>query len=475
MDHRRLHVSINTPQKPSKIIALLALVFAFALPFILVKTFPHKQKPRFTNKSMALPTIIPLHSDTKEITAKTKVDPIEIKSAETKLESNSEKTQDRAAFQKNAVMHVNPQHTIKARPGDTLTSVFLRLGLSVKTLQQILHDTPRAKMLTKIQAGQEIQFVIKNKQLVQMTFPYSNTQYIVLYRNQTKYEIQVHTRKTTSQNHFLTATVHGSLYGSAKRNNIPTKLIQQMTEILAWDINFAKDVHSGDQFTISYNVLFIKDKPVGIGDILAVSYRNNGHNFQAIRHTDRTGHSDYYAPNGNSLKKAFNRYPLQFSHISSTFTLSRYHPILHYSRPHKGVDLAAPIGTPIHATADGRIEVIGRQGDYGNMIKIKHNKTYSTIYGHMLRFQKGLSRGNFVRLGQVIGYVGQSGLADGPHCHYELHINNQPRNPSTVPLPRGNPLVGQELATFKVNATRLLAQMNLFKNTRVATRSLVKN
>ena len=129
------------------------------------------------------------------------------------------------------------------------------------------------------------------------------------------------------------------------------------------------------------------------------------------------------------------------------------------------MDLAARIGTPIHATADGRIEFIGRQGAYGNMIKIKHNNTYSTIYGHLLKFQKGLSRGAFVQIGQVIGYVGQSGLADGPHCHYEFHINNQPRNPATVQLPRGNPLSGHELVAFKANTRTLLAQMHMSQPT----------
>ncbi len=465
MDHRQLHISINAPEKPSKIIALIALVFAFALPFILVKMFPHKQKSQFTNHVMALPKIYLPHTAVDQTLVKT-----EIHSAEIKHNTGNDKTKIPNTFQKNTAAHVNFQQTIKTRPGDTLSSVFVRLGLSIKTLQQILHDTPQAKMLSNIKAGQNIKFVIKNRQLVKMTLPYSNTQYIVLYRNRTKYEVKIHSRKTSSHSQYFMATVHGSLYNTAKQNNIPTTLIQQMTAILASNINFSKDVQSGDQFIIVYNALFIKDKQVGIGDILAVSYRNNGHDFQAIRHTNRSGYSDYFAPNGSSLKKAFNRYPIQFSHISSMFSLSRYHPILHYARPHKGVDLAARIGTPIHATADGRIEIIGRQGAYGNMIKIKHNQTYSTIYGHMLKFQKGLSRGSFVHLGQVIGYVGQSGLASGPHCHYEFHINNQPKNPTTVQLPRGNPLYGRELATFKANANKMLAQINLFKNTRVATK-----
>ena len=465
MDHRKFHVSINTPEKPSKILALLALIFAFALPFILVKTFPHKQKTTFVNQSTTLPKIKSTPSGFAHPTENTRNNPSNVKP-----KPPMAKTQPRTLPQKNRALQENRQQTITTRQGDTLTSLFVRLGLSTKTLQQILHDTPQAKLLSKIKAGEQIQFSIKNKQLVQMNLPLNNTQHIVLYRERSKYKIKVYSLKTKNKNQFLTATIHGSLYGTAKQNNIPTKLIRQMTEILARDINFTKDVHTGDQFTIIYNVLFINNKQVGIGDILAVSYRNNGHDFQAIRHTNRAGKADYFTPNGNSLKKAFNRYPIRFSHISSTFSLSRYHPILHYARPHKGVDLAAPIGTPIHATADGRVEIIGRQGAYGNMIKIMHNKTYSTIYGHMLKFQKGVSRGSYVHIGQVIGYVGQSGLASGPHCHYELHVNNQPRNPSTIQLPGGSPLIGHELAIFKANANRLLAQIQLFKNTHLAMR-----
>lgn len=183
------------------------------------------------------------------------------------------------------------------------------------------------------------------------------------------------------------------------------------------------------------------------------------------------GHSDYYSPQGTSLKNAFNRYPLRFSHISSTFSLSRYHPILHYRRPHRGVDLAAPIGTPILATGNGRIEIIGRQSGYGNMIKIKHNKSYSTIYGHMLRFQKGLSKGSYIKKGQVIGYVGQTGLASGPHCHYEFHINHQPKNPTTVNLPKGDSIPAREMTSFKANTNTLLAQLKSYETGRLANSS----
>jgi murein DD-endopeptidase MepM/ murein hydrolase activator NlpD len=236
-----------------------------------------------------------------------------------------------------------------------------------------------------------------------------------------------------------------------------------MTQILNKEIDFAHSIRAGDKFSIAYDAIYVENKKVGIGDILAVSYTNRGKLVQAVRHTKANGDVDYYTPQGESLKKAFSRYPIKFSHISSTFALSRYHPILHYKRAHKGIDLAAPIGTPIQATGDGIITIIDRHNGYGNMIKIKHDKKYSTVYGHMLKFQKGLSRGSKVKRGQVIGYVGQTGLATGPHCHYELHVNNQPKNPTTIGIPTAAPVPSREMAAFKAKTRTLFSKLKLFE------------
>ena len=271
-----------------------------------------------------------------------------------------------------------------------------------------------------------------------------------------------------THNQYVTATLNGSLYTTAKRMNIPYKLIQQMAEIFTWDIDFAKDVRAGDQFSILYTAFYINDKQVGTGDILAVTYNNHGKIHEAVRHTTAYGGHDYFTPQGTSLKKAFSRYPVNFSHISSTFNLSRQHPILHYRRPHRGIDLAAPLGTPIRATGDGRITYIGRQNGYGNVIKINHQTIYSSVYAHLLRFQKGLSKGSVIHRGQIIGYVGQSGLASGPHCHYEFHINHQAQNPTTVALPRALPIASKELAAFKAQATHLLASLKLYESSKFA-------
>lgn len=353
--------------------------------------------------------------------------------------------------------------TVITHSGDSLASLFKQVGLSSQLLQTLLLNNKHAKILSNIKTNQRIRFLIEKNVLQKMIIPVSTTQFLVIYKKDNQYISTLKSRKMSTHTDYLTATVKGSLYASAKRANIPYKLIKQMTDIFNWEMDFIKDIRSGDRFTILYEAFYIEDKLVSIGDIIAVSYNNNGKKHQAIRHIDQSGDTEYFTPEGTSLKKAFSRYPVKFSHISSTYSLSRYHPILHYRRPHKGVDLAAPIGTPIYATGDGRVEQIERDSAYGNMVKVSHNKMYASLYAHLLKFQKGLSRGDRVKRGQVIGYVGQTGLADGPHCHYEFHVNHQPKNPSTIALPRSSPIGRREMPSFKAKAATLFAQLKLFE------------
>ena len=306
--------------------------------------------------------------------------------------------------------------------------------------------------------------MIDNHELQKIIVPVSTTQFLLVSKKDKQYITELKSRELSTHTDYLTATVRGSLYGTAKRLNISYKLVKQMTDIFNWEIDFIKDIRAGDQFTILYEAFYIEDKLVSTGDIIAVSYTNKGVKHQAIRHINEAGDTEYFTPEGKSLKKAFSRYPVKFTHISSTYSLSRYHPILHYRRPHKGVDLAAPIGTPIYATGDGRIAQIERDSAYGNMVKVSHSKTYASLYAHLLKFQKGLSRGDRVKRGQLIGYVGQTGLADGPHCHYEFHVNNQPKNPSTIALPQSSPITKREMASFQAKAATLFAQLKLYED-----------
>lgn len=419
-------------KKPSNSLLFITVFIAFVLSAFLINSLFNKHKINYAHKTLSLPKLAPQTSEPEE------------------------STKD------------NGWTIIKTRSGDSLATIFKRAGLSRQTLQAVLNKNPHSKALTSIKPEQEIRLMIHDQALDKLIIPISNTQFLVVSNKGKQYVSTIKSRKMDCHNDFITATISGSLYGTAKRLNIPAKLIRQMTEIFNWEIDFAREIRSGDQFSIVYQAYYIEDKLVSTGDIIAVTYTNHGVTHQAIRHQNAAGDFDYYTAQGTSLKKAFSRYPVKFSHISSTYSLSRYHPVLHYRRPHKGVDLAAAIGTPIYATGDGRIEVIDRHNGYGNMIKISHSKMYSSLYAHLLRFKKGLSKGAHVKRGEIIGYVGQTGLADGPHCHYEFHVNHQPRNPSTVELPRASPVHPREIAAFKSKANTILSQLKLYEKASLA-------
>lgn len=357
---------------------------------------------------------------------------------------------------------------LKPEPGDSLTSIFKKQGLSAKVLQNLLHDNPRNPAFSRINPRQELQFFIEDHQLKKLIIPVNERQLLVITYQNNHYISELTNRTVNTLTQYVTATVQGSLYITANRLHISAKLIKQMLDIFNAQINLAREARSGDRFSILYNALYIDNKEVDVGEVLAIRYTHQNKTYTAIKHTTLSGNEDYYTLEGQSLKKAFTRYPIRFSHISSTFNLARMHPILHYVRPHKGIDLAAPIGTPIYATGNGIITVLGRQGGYGNMIKIVHDRRYASVYGHLLKFQKGLSRGSHVTRGQLIGYVGQSGLADGPHCHYEFHVNHRPRNPATIPLPQALPISGKEVARFRVHAQTLLARLKLIEDAKLA-------
>lgn len=465
---KRPNIPKRQQGKPSKLLMACALVFAFSLPYFLVTHFSHNKKNDFSKK-LSLPKLAkaPSHQSNqsnRQTDNKT--------SQPTLTETPPSQLSKQAKSKPLNIVKDNEWQTISPRSGDSMATIFRRLGLSAQNLHAVLQKNLHAKVLTAIKPGQKLQFLISKQKLEKLIIPMNDIQTLTVYRQGTLYRTRVDSKKTTSHNQYVTGVVRGSLYTTAQRLNIPSKLIHQMTQILNKEIDFAHAIRAGDQFSIAYDALYVEDKKVGIGDILAVSYTNRGKTFQAVRHTKANGDFDYYTPQGESLKKAFSRYPIKFSHISSTFALSRYHPILHYKRAHKGIDLAAPIGTPIQATGDGVITIIDRHNGYGNMIKIKHDKKFSTVYGHMLKFQKGLSKGSKVKRGQVIGYVGQTGLATGPHCHYELHVNDQPRNPTTIPLPTAAPVSSREMASFKAKTKTLFSRLKLFEQ---ASRSGRKN
>jgi murein DD-endopeptidase MepM/ murein hydrolase activator NlpD len=268
-------------------------------------------------------------------------------------------------------------------------------------------------------------------------------------------------RRTASASGVITS----SLFEAAQQAGMSDKLTMELAGIFGWDIDFALDIRDGDHFSVIYDDLYVAGNSLRHGDILAAEFVNNGTTYRAVRYTDPSGQSDYYTPDGKSMRRAFLRTPVEFSRISSYFGTARFHPILNRIRAHKGVDYAAPVGTPVKATGDGKVAFVGLRGGYGKAIELQHGARYSTLYGHLSRFASGLRSGNRVHQGQVIGYVGMTGLATGPHLHYEFRIDGVHRNPLKVQFPDAAPIAAQYKQDFSATSRRFLAQLDAIDGT----------
>ncbi len=263
------------------------------------------------------------------------------------------------------------------------------------------------------------------------------------------------------------ADIRSSLFEAADAGGVPDSVAIQLADVFGGDIDFYRDLRNGDRFSVVYEMQYFGGRPVRSGRVIAAEFVNKGKTFRALYYVDANGKGGYYAPDGQSLRKAFLRAPLEFSRISSRFGM-RKHPFLHTWRQHKGVDYAAPLGTRVRATADGVVDFAGRKGGYGNVIILRNGGRYSTVYGHLRGFARGIHRGARVEQGEIIGFVGQTGWATGPHLHYEFRIAGVARNPLAVALPAAVPVPAQELPAFRRYAQPLIAQLDLLSASTVA-------
>jgi murein DD-endopeptidase MepM/ murein hydrolase activator NlpD len=241
-----------------------------------------------------------------------------------------------------------------------------------------------------------------------------------------------------------------------------------MSDIFGGDIDFHRDLRKGDKFTVIYEMNYINGEPARPGRIISAEFINHGHSYRAayFQTTEFTG--DYYSPEGKSMHKAFLRSPIEFSRVSSGFSMSRFHPILNKWRSHKGVDYAAPIGTKVKVTSDGVVSFVGNQGGYGNVVMVDHQGRFSTVYGHLSRFTGGLHKGQKLGQGQIVGYVGMTGLTTGPHLHYEFKLNGVQRDPLKVALPDGKPIGETQKSAFMDSTRDLFSQLDTYRNAHVA-------
>jgi len=361
-------------------------------------------------------------------------------------------------------------HTVTVKSGDSLAGIFSRLGIPPRQLHELLGQGGAASNLKRIYPGQTLRLMTDaDKGLIKLSYQIDQLSSLEISHDGKDYDIST-THLTPERREISTSgVIDSSLFLAAHKAGLADNLTMELAGIFAWDVDFALDIRKGDRFTVLYEELYLDGENIGGGNILAAEFVNHGKRYQAIRYTDAGGKTDYYSPEGKSMRKTFLRTPVEFSRISSKFSLGRKHPILNRIRAHKGVDYAASNGTPIKATGNGKIVHRGKKGGYGNTVIIQHGSKYSTLYAHMSKFRGGLKTGSKVKQGETIGYVGSSGLATGPHLHYEFLVNGAHTDPLKVKLPGADPLNKKYMDDFTARAESLLAQMDLIRDVQLAS------
>lgn len=354
--------------------------------------------------------------------------------------------------------------------GDTLSIAFGRHGLSYMDSLKLAHLAKYGRYFTsRLKSGDQLTVKADADGRVEaLNYPIDLLHTIEIRRQHNNFSGQITTADVDHRRAYTSGVITTSFYADALASGLDDRQILTLNHIFSWDIDFAQDIQPGDRFIAAYDELYRDGRKIGNGALLAATFINKGHAYQALRYKNSDGNSAYYTPSGQPMKTAFVRAPVNYTRISSGFSSARMHPILHRIRHHTGTDYAAPSGTPIHATGDGQIIFQGRRGGYGNMVIIRHNADITMRFGHMSRFTRNLHTGSRVKQGQVIGYVGMTGLATGPHVHYEFRVDGVPRNPQTVSLPGMPPLSGSQLADFRHQTSTLLARLNDMSQTQLA-------
>ncbi|WP_134083967.1 OapA family protein [Thiohalophilus thiocyanatoxydans] len=350
---------------------------------------------------------------------------------------------------------------ITVRRGDSLAAIFKRHKIPAQDLHEIMQLGRITRNLSALHPGDTVRFKLDDDQKIrQMVFDIDRVTSLQVTRQQDEqFSARIVEHELESRRTQTSGVINSSLFKAGKAAGLKDKLIMEMTTIFGWDIDFVLDIRRGDHFTLIYEEQYLNGEKIQDGPIIAAEFVNQGRRLHAIRYTDEQGRSDYYSPEGYSMRKAFLRTPVDFRRISSRFG-KRHHPIHNRMRMHKGVDYAARSGTPIQAAGDGKIVYRGWKGGYGRVVILQHGGRYSTLYAHMANFKKGLRVGSRVQQGQTIGFVGSSGSATGPHLHYEFRVNGTHRDPLKVKLPDAEPIKAAYKNDFLQLAEKRLAQLD---------------
>lgn len=361
---------------------------------------------------------------------------------------------------------------VEVKSGDNLSAIFSKVGLSDRDLFRVLNSSDEAKILNQVYPGYQLDFLIPpDGKLEQLRLLKSPLEGFLFTLNNNNYDVESILNFPQLRPAFKVGTIADSLFMAGQREQIPAVTIMEMANIFGGVIDFILDPRTGDDFSILYEEKYLDGEFIGHGDILATQYTNQGKTFTAVRYIDEEGEVGYYNAGGESMRKAFLRSPLDVFRISSNFNPNRRHPILNTIRAHKGTDYAAPRGTPIRATSDGQVTRASRYGSFGNLVIVKHAGGFETKYAHLSKYANGIKKGKRVRQGDIIGYVGSTGGATGPHLHYEFLMGGVHQNPRTIidKLPKAESINPTEMDRFHTQTADLLKRFSDMNSTSLIT------
>jgi len=349
--------------------------------------------------------------------------------------------------------------------GDTIGSLLSRAGVNDGPAMQYLRADPDARPLYQLRPGRAVQVAVDEEgQLLALRFITNTGDRLVIERADGGFRaarsVPVEEIRTTLRS----GEIDSSLFAAADAAGIPDRVIGALSDVFSGEIDFYHDVQRGDRFSVVYEMRYVDGEPAGAGRVLAAEFVNRGMPHRAFYWRDADGTGNYYTDIGRNARNAFLRSPMELTRITSGFTMARFHPVLQDWREHKGVDYAAPQGTPVRVTADGVVTYAGWQNGYGNVIFIRHQGAYSTVYGHMSRFADDIKVGSRVGQGDTIGFVGMTGWATGPHLHYEFRVGDQPVDPMSAAVPNASPLSAERLPGFRAAILPLVDSLALARS-----------
>lgn len=352
----------------------------------------------------------------------------------------------------------------RIRSGDNLQNLLGRMGVSSEDVQTLLAEPAQLGKIGKLMPGRSVLArVTATGRLLLFRYMADDEKLVSISRSEGRFTVAEQTISMTPTLVMRSGVVNYSLFGATDDANVPDSIASEMAEVLSGEIDFHRDLRKGDRFSVVYEAFMHEGRLIKTGRLMAVEFTNNGRTSQALNFIDPAGNSGYFTPEGRSLKRAFLKSPLPFTRVTSGFSSARYHPVLKEWRAHRGIDYAAPTGTPVRAVSDATVKFFGKQRGYGNLVILDHASPYSTAYGHLSRFGAGLRKGTRIKQGQVIGYVGMTGVATGPHLHYEFRVKNVQQNPLAMNLPSAYPLESRYKAKFLAESAPLMQRLNLVR------------